>query len=49
MAKARAAAQWRGRCGPSVPRFPRASALLRPAARGPRNTDLIGTSAHFRC
>ena len=33
MAKARAAAQWRGCCGPSAPRFSRASAPPRPPAR----------------
>jgi len=36
MAKARAAAQCRESCGPSVPRFSRASAPLRPPARGLR-------------
>ena len=49
MAKTRAAAQWRDCGGTSVPRFSRASAPLRLAARGPRNTEPIGISAHFRC
>jgi hypothetical protein len=49
MAKARAAAQCRESCGPGVPRFSRTSARLRLAARGPRNTEPIGISAHFRC
>ena len=49
MAKERAAPQCRESGGPSVPRFSKASAPLRLAARGPRNTELIGISAHFRC
>ena len=49
MAKARAAAQWRRCCSPSMPQFLWASALPQTPARGPQNMEPVGTSAHFRC